>query len=73
MSPYLEKVFADVIKDLGMRSSWIIQVLVKVLVTHSCPTLCNLMDYRSPGSSVHGILQTRKLELVAITFSRGSS
>ena len=22
-----------------------------------CPTLCNPMDYRPPGSSVHGILQ----------------
>ena len=25
---------------------------VKVLVTHSCPTLCDLMDYSPPGSSV---------------------
>ena len=31
------------------------------------------MDYRSPGSSVHGILQARILEWVAISFSRGSS
>ena len=53
-----------------MRLSWILQVLVKVLVTQSCPTLCNLMDYRLLGSSVHGILQTRKMEWVAITFSR---
>ena len=30
-------------------------------------------DYSSPGSSVHGILQTRILEWVAIFFSRGSS
>ena len=29
--------------------------------------------YRPPGSSVHGILQTRILEWVAISFSRGSS
>ena len=27
---------------------------VKVLVAQSCPTLCNLMDYSLPGSSVHG-------------------
>ena len=27
-------------------------------VTQSCPTLCSPMDYSSPGSSVHGILQT---------------
>ena len=40
----------------------------------SCPTLCDPMDY-SPwtGSSVHGILQARTLEQVAMPFSRGSS
>ena len=37
-------------------------------VTLSCPTLCNPMVYR-----VHGILQARILEWVAISFSRGSS
>ena len=31
------------------------------------------MDCRPPGSSVHGILQARILEWVAIPFSRGSS
>ena len=31
------------------------------------------MDYNSPGSSVHGIIQARVLEWVAIPFSRGSS
>ena len=46
---------------------------VKVLVTQSCLTLCDAMDCRSPGSSVHGILQARILEWVAIPFSRGSS
>ena len=30
------------------------------------------MDYSPPGSSAHGILQTRMLEWVAIPFSRGS-
>ena len=38
-----------------------------------CPTLCNPMDCSLPGSSVHGILQARILEWVAISFSRGSS
>ncbi|XP_060271237.1 perilipin-5 isoform X3 [Ovis aries] len=46
---------------------------VKVLVAQSCLTLCNPMDYSLPGSSVHGILQARMLEWVAIPFSRGSS
>ena len=44
-----------------------------VLVAQSCPTLCNSMDCSLPGSSVHGILQARILEWVAVPFSRGSS
>ena len=43
------------------------------LVCKSCPTLCNPMGYRLPGSSVHGILQARILEWVAIPFSLKSS
>ena len=39
------------------------------LVTKSCPALCNPMDCSPPGSSVHGISQTRILECVAISFS----
>ena len=39
----------------------------------SCPILSNLMGCSLPGSSVHGILQERILEWVAIPFSRGSS
>ena len=35
----------------------------------SCPTLCDPMDGSPPGSAVPGILQTRTLELVAISFS----
>ena len=43
------------------------------LVAQSCPTLCDPMDYSSPGSCVHGISPARILEWVAISFSRGSS
>ena len=46
---------------------------VKVLVTQSCLTLFDSMDCSLPGSSVHGILQARILEWVAISFPRGSS
>ena len=42
-------------------------------VAQSCPTLCNPMDCSLPGFSVHGILQARILEWIAISFSRGSS
>ena len=42
-------------------------------VAQSCPTLCDPMDCSPPGSSVHGILQARILEWVAISSSRRSS
>ena len=42
-------------------------------VAQSCPTLCDPVDCSPPGSSVHGILQARILEWVAISYSRGSS
>ena len=38
-----------------------------------CPTLCNPMDCSPPVCSVHGILQSRILEWVAMPSSRGSS
>ena len=42
-------------------------------VAQSCPTLFNSMNCSMPGCSVHGISQTRILEQVAISSSRGSS
>ena len=41
---------------------------LKVKVSQSCLTLCDLTDY-----AVHGILQARILEWIAFPFSRGSS
>ena len=49
------------------------QSYVHVLVIQSCPILCDPMDCGPPGSSVHGILQAKILEWVAISFSRRSS
>ena len=43
------------------------------LVAKLCPTLWDPMDCRLPGSSVHGILQVRILEWVAMPSSRESS
>ena len=45
----------------------------EVLVAPSCLTLCNPMDCSPPGSSIHGILQARILEWVAISFFRITS
>ena len=45
---------------------------VCVLAAQSCLTLCYTMDCSLPDSTVHGILQARILEWVAIPFSRES-
>ena len=46
-------------------------LMICVCVSGSlCPTLCDPMDCSLPDSAVHGILQARILEWVAITFSR---
>jgi len=50
-----------------------IEERVKVLVTQLCSTLCDPRNCSPPCSSVHGILQARIPELVAISFSRGFS
>ena len=43
---------------------------VKVLVPQSHPTICDLIDYSPPGSSVHGILQARILDWVAMLWEK---
>ena len=48
-----------------------IQKDVCVLAAQLCLTLSNLTDGSTAGSSVHGILQARILEWVAVPFSRG--
>ena len=42
-------------------------------VAHSCPTLCDPVDCNLRVFSIHGILQARILEWIAVSFSRGSS
>ena len=46
---------------------------VDILSLSGVLLFCDLMDSTLPGSSVHGILQAKILEWVAISFSRGSS
>ena len=43
-----------------------------MLVSQSCPTLGNSVNWSPPGSFAPGILQARILEWVAMPFSRGS-
>ena len=44
-----------------------------VELLQSCPALCDPMDWSPPGLSVHGILQARIVERVAMASSRGPS
>ena len=55
-------------KNTGVGCHFLLQC-VKVKSLSKCPTLRDPMDYSLPGSSVHGIVQARVLEWVAIAFS----
>ena len=59
-------------KNTGVGCHFLLQcmkVKSESEVSQSCPTLSDPMDCGLPGSSVHGILQARALEWVAIAFS----
>ena len=53
-----------------MKPSSAAEILLPLQRTQSRPTLCDPVDCSAPGSSVHGIVQARILERVAISFSR---
>ena len=57
----------------GQKSELGTVMSMKVLVTQSCPTLCDPMDCSPLDVSVHGILQARILDWAAFPFFRGSS
>ena len=57
---------------LVLISSFVPMVAVYSLAAKLCPTLCDPMDCSPPACSVHGILQARTLEWVAMPYSRGS-
>ena len=52
---------------VGTDTIWSAAAAAKSL--QSCPTLCDPRDGSPPGFSVHGILQAKTLEWVAISFS----
>ena len=62
--------YAYLLRELGV--GLVLVIKLKVLVAQSCLTLCDPTDYSPLGSSVHGLLQARIQEQVAIPFSRGS-
>ena len=72
ISPFLLSLECNQLQDLAY-SSFKLKLKTETEVAQSCPTFCDPEDCSPPGSSVHGILQARILEWVAISFSRGSS
>ena len=56
-------------KNTGVGCHFLLQCMHAKLL-QSCPTLCDPMDSSPPGSSIHGILQARILEWVAISLSQ---
>ena len=71
----LFSLFGLLLLDVSKISVFVLYQLMCVCVKsfQLCLTLCDPMDHSLPGSSVHGILQARILEGVAICFSWGSS
>ena len=72
------QVYAPTTNAVEAEVEWLYEDLQDLLeseseVAQSYPTLCDPMDCSLPGSSLHGILQARVLEWVAISFSRVSS
>ena len=69
MSPQVRKTKANERDYIKLKTFCTVkETKVKMKVSQPCPTLCDLVD-----CIVHGILQARILEWVAIPFSRGSS
>ena len=67
---FFGKIFIGILLN-ARKCSRLLCVCAKSL--QSFLTLCDPTDYSPPGSSVHGILQAKILERVAVPFSGGSS
>ena len=71
-----QKRASERVKDLPNTCGcvWVcVCVCTRTKLFQSCLTLCDPMGCSQPGSSVHGTLQARILEWVAMPSSRGSS
>ena len=69
--PLCAKYFKHLI-ILTLGQSYVCVCVCVYSIIQLCLTLCHPMDCSLPGSSVHGILQARTLEWVAISFSKSS-
>ena len=67
---FVDKVMSLLKQILKMEQD---KIMCACMNCFSCVRLCNPKDCSPPGSSVHGILQARILEGIAMRSSRGSS
>ena len=68
------KMFNHTVGVITYEVTWLIlglMLCVSAKLLQSCLTLCDPMDCSPPGLSVHGILQARVLEWVAIFLLQG--
>ena len=63
----IEGIFPVLLAIIKIFMNCLLRCLRTYSVTQSCPTLCDPLDSSLPGSSVHGILQARILEWVAVS------
>ena len=73
LSMHAQLIYNVVLTSIGQQSDSVIHMCVHARSLQLYLTLCDPVDYSPPGSSLHGILQTRVLEWVAISFSSRSS
>ena len=59
--------------DTLSHKEGVLNWVICCLIAQPCPTFCNPVDCGISGFSVHGILQARIWEWVAISSSRGAS
>ena len=67
--PYSFGIYFHILCGVGTGGAEMIWTCMQAKLLQSCLILCDPMDSSPPGSPVHGTLQARILEWVAIFFS----
>ena len=73
LSMHAQLIYNVVLTSIGQQSDSVIHMCVHARSLQLYLTLCDPVECSPPGSSVHGFLQARVLEWVAMTSSRGPS
>ena len=68
---FISKIYRIIVIYIYIYYTYTVIAAADAKSLQSCLTLCDPIDGSPPGSSIPGILQTRTLEWVAISFSNG--